>query len=435
MSPEDALAANRERQRVAALHALQWQEELRRLRTEERALARRINEAVPILRLILGNDDVRPNVLRADRLGIVALWRLRGVCHLCRGWADAALAVLPRVTAIGGRLFEPENDDSDQLATDTVESLDLRTMKWSEEATIPPLQLSRSDHTACRLQDGRVVVAGGWQSFQEEGERATSAELWRPSATQWEPLPDLPEMRWYHEAVALSKPDRVLLLGGYTLGLQGNYRAVASVRSLNLDPMANRGEGQEELSSFAHGWVALQPMKHARANFAAAVLPCGDVLVVGGEGDSADPYVNPKPYVLAAELYDPRANAWSELPPMSVARCRPACTVLPSGTVAVFGGEMDQTGGSGEAFDPVQRIWVQLPTAGLRARGSIETYAAPVAGGLVVLGGLSRKNDYSGEEGNELARAQLFDEFTRRWYDMPRSMTMATERVNTQLVV
>jgi hypothetical protein len=56
-----------------------------------------------------------------------------------------------------------------------------------------------------------------------------------------------------------------------------------------------------------------------------------------------------------------------------------------------------------------------------------------VAGGLIVLGGLSRNVDDDDEEGNVLARAQLFDEFTGRWYDMPR--TMVTERVSTQLVV
>ena len=92
------------------------------------------------------------------------------------------------------------------------------------------------------------------------------------------------------------------------------------------------------------------------------------------------------------------------------------------------GDEYDQDISYGEAFNPKQHTWERLPLLGFRARDTPEaTHAAPVPGGLIVVGGTQRaRGEWS------LAPAQLFDEVTGRWYDLP-GQKMVEQRVRTQL--
>ena len=104
-----------------------------------------------------------------------------------------------------------------------------------------------------------------------------------------------------------------------------------------------------------------------------------------------------------AELWDPVTGAWSELPPMAERRCGHGCCVLPSGRVAVVGGP-SATGSydGGEVYDPVARTWQPLPPMGHRSDGVVA-----VAGGLLSVG---------------RGTAELFDEESWRWFQLPEEM-------------
>ncbi|NVN90739.1 MAG: hypothetical protein HXX11_09040 [Desulfuromonadales bacterium] len=86
---------------------------------------------------------------------------------------------------------------------------------------------------------------------------------------------------------------------------------------------------------------------------AATLLPNGNVLVTGGLKDTSTS-------LNAARVYDPIANAWSDLASMSVPRHMHTATLLPNGKVLVAGGYSNQNGGgqqSAELYDPATNSW------------------------------------------------------------------------------
>ena len=111
-------------------------------------------------------------------------------------------------------------------------------------------------------------------------------------------------------------------------------------------------------------------------------------------------------------LANPTDQAWTDLPPMAQERVGANCCVLPSGRVAVVGGNDGNRQGrrDGEAFDPVARTWQPLPPMAL---GRSHHGVVAVAGGLLAVGG--RNN----------APHELFDEASGRWFELPHPMAQA----------
>jgi hypothetical protein len=65
-------------------------------------------------------------------------------------------------------------------------------------------------HNACRLPDGRVLVAGGWADVR--GATTPSVEVYDPVAETWSPLPDLPFSA--HDLELVVHTGRILAVGG-----------------------------------------------------------------------------------------------------------------------------------------------------------------------------------------------------------------------------
>src|SRR5207237_684766 len=112
---------------------------------------------------------------------------------------------------------------------------------------------ARGYHTATRLPDGRVLVAGGYNG--SNGTR-DSAEIYDPAAGTWSPTGSMAGSREYHTAALL--PDgRVLAAGGYN----GSYLASAEI----YDPASGT-------------WSPTGSMAGSREYHTAALLPDGRVL-------------------------------------------------------------------------------------------------------------------------------------------------------------
>jgi hypothetical protein len=354
----------------------------------------RHNEQSCALLQLVAHDDLRPTFMRAEVWGVVGLWRLWGVCRAFRGWARAELSSLPRVVAVCGGVGDSSAAPK-LVATSSVESLDLSTMRWSAAGCMSSLPDPRAYHSVSCRADGRVVVCSGWNVGGADTMlrlRGTALQ-WLPGTGAWSALPDLPAKR--HGMGSVSLPDgRTMLIGG-----QSGGQALASVVVLAAD---------------GSGWSNLAPLTRARHYPAAALLPDGKVLVAGGmsgtrSANTAFHTIN------TAELWDPATQKWTALPSMVHKRAIPVACVLPSGRVAVVGGQNADGAAhkDGEVFDPVKREWEPLGAETASMHG--DPSAVAVSGGLVIVS----------EDATD--RNELYDEESGRWFALPHAMVQSRQ--------
>lgn len=162
-----------------------------------------------LLRLLDRREDLRPLLLSPELLGIVGLWRLRGVCRVLRQWGSEQLAALPRVVALGGSIMVREHDARPEghagpwpagalkggVATASVGTLDPETLRWHAAAgSLPPLPIQRNRHTASSFADGRVVLCGGSNTGHDSPNNwmNQTALQWTPGNSTWTSLLDMP---------------------------------------------------------------------------------------------------------------------------------------------------------------------------------------------------------------------------------------------------
>ncbi|CAA9588820.1 MAG: hypothetical protein AVDCRST_MAG88-4453, partial [uncultured Thermomicrobiales bacterium] len=203
--------------------------------------------------------------------------------------------------------------------------------------TVAPMGAERSGHAAAPLPDGRVLVAGGSLGFG--GEPLATAEVYDPAADAWRPVASMILPRAGHTATPLAD-GRILVVGGRTQ--LGGYLARAEV----YDPVADR-------------WNSTEQLADRRGGHTATLLPDGRVLVAGGlSGVDAN-----GPVTLAGtEIYDPKTNGWTSTGALGRARRSHAAAPLPDGRVLAVGG-LDAGGVvvAAEVYDPVAGEWRPVP--------------------------------------------------------------------------
>jgi hypothetical protein len=87
-------------------------------------------------------------------------------------------------------------------------------------------------------------------------------------------------------------------------------------------------------------WSSAGSMRDARDSHTATLLPDGHVLVAGGYGYNGSYSTQWGDPLARAELYNPRTGAWTQTSPMNVApRVGHAAALLPNGSVLVVGGD------------------------------------------------------------------------------------------------
>jgi len=147
-------------------------------------------------------------------------------------------------------------------------------------------------HTATRLADGRVLVAGGctggWPCESSTG----STEIYDPDTGLWNAADSLPSPVVSHVAVRLGSGD-VFVAGGCTTyagsGRCGNSPRDRTASLYDPDPAPGT-------------WAAEPSMKVGHADHAAMLLDSGEVMLVGGGYFSGSGTLT--------ERFDPSTSAW-----------------------------------------------------------------------------------------------------------------------------
>lgn len=227
-----------------------------------------------------------------------------------------------------------------------------------------PMTAARAGHVAVLLADGRVLVVGGvgtgWTFL-------SSAEVYDPATNAFVATGAMRVPRESHVAVAL--PDgSVLVVGGHA-GRRADIVLYAS--SERWHPAADGGRGAFRPA----GDMTIRRHKHD-----AVVLADGRVLVTGGSDERDD-----RGAYASAELYDPRTGRFARVFDLGRTRYKHAGTSvrLEDGSVVVAGGAA-----APERWDPQLRRFVPIPAApGTDAMRGAFSAAAPLRGGSVLVTG------------------------------------------------
>jgi len=179
----------------------------------------------------------------------------------------------------------------------------------------------RDNHTATRLDDGRVLVIGGGGEGYASSE---SADVYDPETGEFSETGSLNTGRWLHTATLLAN-GRVLVLGG-----RSPQDSVYDSAEL-YDPESGR-------------FSPAGSMAEGRQQHTATLLADGDVLVAGGYwSDGQDWRV-----LSSTERFDPDTGDFSSTGSMGAPRSGHTATRLDDGRVFIIGGiDIGRDGGVG----------------------------------------------------------------------------------------
>lgn len=180
-------------------------------------------------------------------------------------------------------------------------------------------------------------------------------------------------------------------------------------------------------------WSAAPDMGVPRSRHTATRLHDGRVVVAGGfDQQSCWPATCGVPIHPSAEVFDPKAGAWSPIAPMAGPRTHHAALLLHDGRVMVIGGFDDFFSlATTETYHPGTGAW--SPAAAMATPRSAHTATLLHNGKVLVAGGF-------GSDGSPLASAEVYDPVTDTWASTgsmsgARSIFTATRLANGEVLV
>ncbi len=259
-------------------------------------------------------------------------------------------------------------------------------------ASAGSMTTNRASHTSTLLPNGKVLISGGYN-----GSYLNSAELYDPATNRFTSAGQMVTARSGHVATLLND-GKVLLVGG--VGTGWTFLADAEL----YYPKTNT-------------FTATGGMATARESHTATLLSDGKVLIAGGhKGRRADITI-----YTSAEIYDPANGTFTAAGNLTVKRHKHDATRLADGRVLIVGGSDERDGGGAyrntEIFDPASKTFVSVKNNMNTARYKLQGTAILLKSGKVLIAGGSN-------------RAEVFDPTTNSFYlaegDMGTKQLFAT---------
>ncbi|XXT20153.1 kelch repeat-containing protein [Sorangium sp. So ce429] len=242
---------------------------------------------------------------------------------------------------------------------------------WAANApsweTVPPMITPRGEHSATVLQDGRVLVAGGYpevDAFPYTDTEAVSlgeVEIYDPATRTWSPAAPLGQRRRGHAAILLPN-GHVLVAGGRFAAEQTPGTELAGVET--YDPANNT-------------WTAVGRLPLPQ--------PAPSMMLMGGKAVLVGLAWNWRANltVFEAAAYDPESRGWTALP-----TCDNAPRGSPVSATLLHDGRVMAVGSGCSIYDPEARFWTWEHGAVMHTT----QYRYPGAttlpsGGVLVVGG------------------------------------------------
>jgi Fe-S cluster assembly iron-binding protein IscA len=229
------------------------------------------------------------------------------------------------------------------------------------------LNVSRQNHTATLLNNGMVLITGGWD--QTTLNVFASAELYDPATGTFTPTGSMTTARFGHTATLLNN-GMVLIAGG--------------TPPRTAVPPVGQSTASAELYDPSTGTFSpTGSMQFQRSNATATMLDNGKVLIAGGDSNtSLIGFV-----VASAELYDPAIGTFTPTGFMTSARAGHSATLLNNGKVLVAGGYLNCYqcfSSSAELYNPATGTF--MPTGSMITPQTAQR-AALLNNGMVLIAG------------------------------------------------
>jgi hypothetical protein len=204
-------------------------------------------------------------------------------------------------------------------------------------------QVPRAYHTATLLADGTVLIVGGVQGVPDLAANGSvpalaSAEIYDPVTNSFSSVGGMSNRRMNHTATLLPS-GMVLIVGGAPVSI-GARGTVGDATAESYDPVT-------------HTFSPAGAMATPRFGHTATLFPTGKVLIAGGSasGPSA-PVFNGQNPTASVEIFDSQTNLWSTAAAMNSPRAFHTATLLPSGQVLFAGGGNSFVTATADLYDP-----------------------------------------------------------------------------------
>jgi hypothetical protein len=191
-------------------------------------------------------------------------WTVTGSMTTPRALAAEALMADDTVLVTGGDSVWTSTEG--QAVLGTAEFYNPVTGTWTYGGV---MSTPRASHFTVPLDNGTVLVAGGWSDGRELG--LASADLYTPLTRSWTRLPDMPGAHAQGRALNLGD-GRVVIFGGF----DSRSMSTAAVELFDTNTSS---------------WTRLAGLKEAVYWPSAVLLPDGRILVAGGWTDKAPSHV------------------------------------------------------------------------------------------------------------------------------------------------
>ncbi|WP_413585031.1 kelch repeat-containing protein [Bdellovibrio sp. HCB274] len=318
------------------------------------------------------------------------------------------------------------------------EKIDMSSFTWKREGN---LATDRAVHTTTLLQNGKILVAGGLSQNASTATPLDSTEIFDPATGLWTAGPTLPAKRLWAQAVRLND-GKVLIAGG----LDGSYNKTATTmiynptsnswamgpsltvarvgNSIHLlpdgkvivmggfpDPAGSPPTHKTEIFDPAtNAWTAGPDMPTPVAEYPYVTLPDQKILIVGGANSAAASSVT------NVQTYDPATNSFAAMAPINTGRYQATATLLPTGNVLVTGGlNSGNILATTEIYNVSGNSWSAGPSLGT-ARRAHSAIALP-SGKILVTGGVA----VTGSPLIGAASNEIYDSGTNTWFTDPVS--------------
>lgn len=237
----------------------------------------------------------------------------------------------------------------------TAELYNPSTGQWTSTGSMTQ---PRCYHSATLLPNGEVLVAGGVDSLYNSPDTSPTAELYNPSTGTWQTTGSLNTSR--ASEVALLEDGQVLVAGGYhtsngtSTGLssaelydpsKGSWSLTASMRLALPTPTTPVllpksdvliGDAAQFYNGGTATWISTGSLPTiAGPPTQASLLTTGNVLASGTRCTYSGCGHKPTEYCY---LYTTSTNTWSRTGNMNAPRIAHSSTLLPNGQVLVAGG-------------------------------------------------------------------------------------------------